>query len=151
MAASHWCSGAQVLSVQADLGSEVPSGGPVYGGRSVARAESIFDTAELVERRPLVESIVNQRAARVSISIDRDCDDAGPLAALITTGALDGRFATIDLALPGRASDATHDGVDPRDGAGTDVTGDGAERATPVVFTGLGAASMLTPLYTNIG
>ncbi len=148
LTASLWISGVQVLAVSADFGAEDSCRDHVYGGRITARSDTSLATTGLVERRHPIETIRTTRVARVSVSIDEGADDLGALGMLVATEGSRGRLVELDLDLSADAGVGAGDDVggDSGESAATDV-----ERVPQLVFTGIGAASVLIPLYTTLG
>lgn len=142
LTAALWRSGTEVLRVKAALGPVRPGGDPVYGGRVISQAESMFSVPELVERRRFGETIETTRAARASIAIEGGADDLGALAALAASDGAPGRLVELDLDLAD---------LDPREAGETNGEERAAESVSQIVFTGLGGASVMMPLFTTLG
>lgn len=164
LTAALWSSGTEVLRVKAALGPEQPGGDHVYGGRVISQSESMFAAPELVERSRFSETIRTTRKVCASMSIQDGADDLGALAALVVSDGAYGRLVTLDLGLSARDSGATDDagatdntggsseGDDATDATGDTTKGEGALESVPqIVFTGLGGASVMMPLYTTLG
>ena len=143
-----WRSGTEVLRVQAALGDEQPGGDHVYGGRRIAQSASMFAAAALVERRPFCETIHTTRVARAAVSIEAGADEPSPLSALVVSDGASGRLVTLDLDLSARETGATDDTDASDDNADGEVE---PERVPHIVFTGIGGASVMMPLYTTLG
>lgn len=124
-------SGVELLHLDARLGADTRAGSPahVYGGRTIAQRETASGEPDLFDRRLLSERIREERVADVTLSVDVDADDAAALAALPAEARRAGRFVTLDIEV---ASSAT---------AG----------APQIAFTGLGASTVLTPIFNTLG